>query len=173
MSVGSLYLQVVAGNLHGLKKQGEKAMAQLTPEQLFVKLEPDGNNIAILVQHLSGNMLSRWTDFLTTDGEKPDRDRDREFEDVAQTKEELLAQWEKGWDCLFQAVKKLTDDDLEKTVYIRAEPHTVIKAIQRQIVHYAMHVGEILQIARTLLGADWQTLSVPKGKSKEYRPPGI
>lgn len=170
MSAGTLYLQSVLGNFHGLKKQAERAMAQLEPDQLFVKLEPEGNNIAILVQHMSGNMLSRWTDFLTTDGEKPDRNRDQEFEDMVKTKEELMARWEKGWERVFEAVHKLTEEDLEKTIYIRSEAHTVMKAIQRQVVHYGLHVGEILLIARTLKGAQWQSLSIPKGKSNEYHP---
>ena len=130
------------------------------------------NSIAVIVKHIAGNMRSRWTDFLTTDGEKPDRERDQEFEDIVKTKEELMARWENGWDCVFRAIGQLTEDDLEKTVYIRSEEHTVMKAIQRQIVHYGMHVGEILQIARTLKGAQWQTLSIAKGKSKEFRPPG-
>ncbi len=172
MGSGILYLQVATSNFHGLKKQGDRAIAQLEPDQLFVKLEPEGNNIAILIQHLSGNMRSRWTEFLTMDGEKPDRNRDQEFEDIVKTKEELMKRWEDGWNCVFQAMSCLNEEDLEKTVFIRSEPHTVIKAIQRQITHYAMHVGEILMIARTLKGADWQSLSIPKGKSSEFRPPG-
>lgn len=124
--------------------------------------------MAIIMRHLAGNMRSRWTDFLTSDGEKPDRHRDQEFEDVTGTRAELQAEWEAGWQCLFDALAPLTDADLQRTVIIRAEPHTVYKAISRQVAHYAGHVYQILFLGKHLKGAAWTTLSVPRGQSEEF-----
>ena len=140
----------------------------MTDAQLHAKLDSDGNSIAIVMRHMAGNMRSRWIDFLTSDGEKPDRMRDGEFEDPQQSRDELLAEWEHGWQCVFTALEPLTDTDLRRMVYIRSEPHSVYKAISRQVAHYAGHAYQILFIAKHLLGPEWKTLSIPKGQSEEF-----
>jgi hypothetical protein len=153
------------------KKLGDRAMAQCPDEALFTVLDPESNSIAIIVKHLSRNMRSRWTDFLTTDGEKPDRNRDTEFEEAPKTRAELVELWERGWKCLFDALEPLTDADLTKTVTIRTEPHSVMQAINRQVAHYAHHVGQILFLAKHLTvkaTGKWESLSVPKKKSAEF-----
>jgi len=150
------------------KKLGEGAMAQATDEQLFAALDPEANSIAIVVKHIAGNMRSRWTDFLTTDGEKPDRHRDSEFEDPPATREALMAFWQAGWDCLFRALEPLSDADLARRVMIRGEAHSVMQAINRQIAHYACHVGQIVLLAKHYRHAQWRSLSVPRGKSAEF-----
>lgn len=150
------------------KTLGEKAMDQLEPEQLFVAVNEDTNSIAVIVQHLSGNMLSRWTDFLTSDGEKEWRNRDGEFEEVIKTKEELLKTWEKGWDCLFNTINSLTSDQLSQIIYIRNEGHTAADAINRQLAHYPYHVGQMVFYAKMLKKGDWDSLSIPKHKSGDY-----
>lgn len=146
----------------------EAAMRQLDDGDLARKPIPEGNSVAILVWHLSGNFKSRFTDFLTTDGEKPDRHRDREFEDPSWSRADLEADWEDGWRRVFEALDPLTDDDLQRTVVIRAEPHSVYKAISRQIAHYSGHAYQILFLGKHLKGAAWQTLSVPRGQSEEF-----
>jgi hypothetical protein len=150
------------------KTLGEKAMDQLEPEQLFVAVNEDTNSIAVIVQHLSGNMISRWTDFLTTDGEKEWRNRDGEFEDVIKTKEELLKTWDKGWNCLFNTINNLTPDQLSEIIYIRNEGHTVSDAINRQLAHYPYHIGQMVFYAKMLKRGDWDSLSIPKNKSGDY-----
>ena len=130
-------------------------------------LDPEANSIAVLMKHIAGNMRSRWTDFLTTDGEKPDRDRDREFE-AEETRAATLARWNDGWDCTFRGLSALSPADLDRTVSIRGEAHSVVQAINRQLTHYAAHVGQIVLLAKHYAGVKWQTLSIPKGKSKEY-----
>ena len=151
-----------------LKIQADKALAQTTDEHGFATLDPESNSIAIIVKHMAGNMQSRWTDFLTSDGEKPDRDRDGEFElTPADTRQHIIAQWERGWSTLFEAVSSLTPVDLGKTVRIRGEAHSVVEAINRQTSHYAAHVGLIVMLAKHYAGPRWQTLSIPRGKSKE------
>jgi len=150
------------------KSLAERAMAQVTDEQLFVTLDPDANSIAIIVKHMAGNMRSRWTDFLTTDGEKPDRNRDREFIDPPATRAELLAVWEDGWNCLFAAIEPLTDADLARTVTIRGESHSVLQAINRQLGHLSYHVGQIVLLAKHFAGDHWQSLSVPRNRSAEF-----
>lgn len=150
------------------KDLADKAIAQLSDEELFFKPDKDSNSIAIIMKHLAGNMLSRWTDFLTTDGEKPTRDRDAEFVADEQDAASVKEFWENGWLCLFDALVPLTEGDLMETVMIRNEPHTVIRAILRQISHYGYHVGQIVFLAKHIKGKNWQTLSIPKGKSKEY-----
>lgn len=150
------------------KSLGEKAMAQVPDEQLFWQYNAESNSIAIIVQHLSGNMLSRWTDFLTTDGEKEWRNRDAEFEAGLQTREALLAAWNKGWACLFNALGALGAEDMDKTVYIRNTGQTVSEAINRQLMHYGYHVGQIVYIGRMIAGDGWTSLSIPKGDSVEY-----
>ncbi|MCG2611906.1 DUF1572 domain-containing protein [Flavobacterium sp. SM15] len=150
------------------KTIGEKAMEQITPEQLFFSANEDTNSIAVIVQHLSGNMLSRWTDFLTSDGEKEWRHRDSEFETVLTNKEELLNAWEKGWNCLFDTLNSLTYEQLDQTVYIRNEGHSVLDAINRQLAHYPYHIGQIVFYAKMLKQSDWTSLSIPKNKSGDY-----
>lgn len=162
------YLESIKKQFLYYKVLGEKAMGQLEPEQLFVSMNEDTNSIAVIVKHLSGNMLSRWTDFLTTDGEKQWRNRDDEFEQTIKTKEELLEIWEKGWDCFFSAINELTPDQLETIIYIRNEGHTVIEAINRQLAHYPYHIGQIVFYAKMLKQSDWDSLSIPKNKSNAY-----
>ncbi len=160
------YLEDVLLELRKYKGLAERAMAQVSDEQFFQALDAETNSIAIVVKHMSGNMRSRWTEFLTTDGEKPDRHRDREFElEEGDTRARLLARWEAGWERALEAISALGWRDLEKRVTIRGEPHTVVQAINRQLTHYAYHVGQIVLIARHIAGPDWQWLSVPRGKS--------
>jgi hypothetical protein len=163
------YLDDALRQLRKLKVQGDKALAQVDDEHLFAPLDPESNSIAILMKHMAGNMRSRWTDFLSSDGEKPDRNRDTEFEvGSAETAAQVKADWERGWAILFDAVGSLRPDDLQKTVQIRGEAHTVIEAINRQATHYAAHIGQIVMLAKHFAGAGWQTLSIPKGKSREF-----
>ncbi len=163
------YLEDAVLQLKKLKAQADKALAQTTDEHLFATIDPDANSIAVIMKHVAGNMRSRWTDFLTTDGEKPDRERDTEFElDSADSRERLFAVWEDGWARTLAAVSALRPEDLSKTVRIRGEAHSVIEAINRQTTHYAAHVGQIVLLAKHYAGAGWQTLSIPRGKSKEF-----
>ena len=150
------------------KKLAEGAMAQVTDEQLTATLDPEMNSIATIVKHLAGNMLSRWTDFLTTDGEKPTRNRDSEFEEPPATRAELMALWEEGWRCPFRALDGLTDADLGRTVTIRGEAHSVMQAINRQVAHYASHCGQIIFLAKHLQSANWKSLSVPRRQSEAF-----
>ena len=153
------------------KKLAERAMAQCPDKALFTVLDPESNSIAIIVKHMAGNMRSRWLDFLTTDGEKPDRNRDTEFEDPPKTRAELLALWERGWKYVFDALEPLTEADMARTVTIRTEPHSVMQAINRQIAHYAHHIGQILFLAKHLTAkatGKWDSLSVPRGQSKQF-----
>jgi uncharacterized damage-inducible protein DinB len=150
------------------KKLAERAMAQCPDEGLFTMLDTESNSIAIVVKHMSGNMRSRWTDFLTSDGEKPDRNRDSEFEAPPKTREELIEMWERGWNILFGALEPLSDADLTRTIRIRTEPHSVTQAISRQIAHYSYHVGQIVYLARHFAGEKWQSLTIPKKKSAEF-----
>jgi uncharacterized damage-inducible protein DinB len=150
------------------KRLGEQAMEQVSDAQLLTPLGEDGNSIAITVKHLAGNMRSRWMDFLTTDGEKPDRNRDSEFEDPPATRAALMELWNKGWNYVFTAVEPLNDADLGRSITIRGEPHSVMQAINRQFGHYAYHCGQIVAMAKYFQGAQWKSLSVPRGKSKEF-----
>jgi hypothetical protein len=150
------------------KNLGERAMAQCPDEGLFTVLDAESNSIAIIVKHIAGNMRSRWTDFLTSDGEKPDRNRDTEFEAPPTTRAELLELWERGWRLLFDALEQLSDADLTRTITIRTEPHSVTQAINRQVAHYCYHVGQIVYLARHFVGDKWQTLTIPKKKSVEF-----
>jgi hypothetical protein len=164
------YLRDSIGLFHYYKKLAERAMAQCPDECLFVTLDAESNSIAIIVKHMSGNMRSRWLDFLTTDGEKPDRNRDTEFETPPVTRAQVIEMWERGWKYLFDALEPLTEVDLTRTVTIRSEPHSVMQAINRQIAHYAHHVGQILFLAKHLTftkTGKWESLSVPRGKSAE------
>lgn len=150
------------------KSLGEKIFEQLDFNELQKEFAEDSNSICIIVKHMVGNMLSRWTNFLTEDGEKSWRYRDQEFEDNYQSKEELLNDWEKGWNCVFEAITPLTEDHLEQLVYIRNQGHTVTEAINRQLAHYAYHVGQIVFLGKLIKGKQWKSLSIPKGKSKDY-----
>lgn len=152
------------------KKLAEKAMAQVTNEQLGAVLDPEMNSIAVIVKHMAGNMRSRWTDFLNSDGEKPGRNRDSEFVDAPTTRAALLAIWEEGWQSLFNALEPLGDEDLTRTVTIRGEAHSVMQAINRQIAHYAYHCGQIVLLAKHFKSDGWASLSIPRGQSGEFRP---
>lgn len=161
---GKHYLQIALEDLRKTKSQGDRTFAQLADDDYFRKFDSESNNIAHIIQHITGNMRSRWTNFLTTDGEKPDRNRDSEFEDVVSNKQELMQRWESGWTLVLNTVGALGEQDLLKTVMIRNEPHTVLQAIQRQIRHYAGHVDQIVLLARMIKGKDWRSLSIPKKK---------
>jgi hypothetical protein len=150
------------------KAMGEKAMAQLSDDQLFTAIDPEANSIAVIVKHMAGNMRSRWTDFLTSDGEKPDRNRDSEFVDPQETRAELMALWEDGWARVFAAIEPLTGADLGRSVMIRGEAHSVMQAINRQMAHYGLHTGQIFLLAKHFKGAEWQTLSIPKNQSAAF-----
>ena len=168
MEATNSYLQSVKKQFLYYKTLGEKAMDQLEAEQLFVSINDDTNSIATIVKHLSGNMLSRWTDFLTSDGEKEWRNRDAEFVDSIKTREELLAVWNKGWDCFLGALNGLEVEQLSQIIYIRNEGHTVIEAINRQLAHYPYHIGQIVFYAKMLKNSEWTSLSIPKNKSNSY-----
>jgi hypothetical protein len=163
------YLDEVGRQFRGHKRLAEGAMAQLKDEELFTAIDSESNSIAILVKHLSGNMRSRFTDFLTTDGEKPDRNRDQEFEmTAATTRADVMRWWEEGWARLFAAIEALKPEDVMRTVTVRGEPHTVMQAINRQIAHYAQHTGQMVFLAKHLRSGEWKTLSIPRGRSKEF-----
>jgi hypothetical protein len=169
MPTDSPILTAVIDEFQKIKRLADKAIAQLSDEQLQQAIDPESNSVAVMMRHMAGNMRSRWVDFLTTDGEKPDRRRDQEFEaSPQQSRAELLAEWEHGWQCVFDALTPLTDDDLQRTVIIRGEPHSVYKATSRQVVHYAGHTYQILFLAKHLLGTAWKTMSIPRGQSEEF-----
>jgi hypothetical protein len=168
MEINNSYLESIKKQFLYYKTLGEKAMDQLEPEQLFVSINEDTNSIATIVKHLSGNMLSRWTDFMTSDGEKEWRNRDAEFEATIKTKEELLNVWNQGWDCFFEALNGLKSEQLSTIIYIRNEGHTVIEAINRQLAHYPYHVGQIVFYAKMLKQSEWTSLSIAKNKSNSY-----
>ena len=150
------------------KKLAERAIAQVTDTHLTTVLDGEMNSIAIIVKHMTGNMRSRWTDFLTSDGEKPDRNRDSEFVEPPLSRETLLAAWEAGWECLFHALEGLSENDLARTVTIRGEPHSVMQAINRQVAHYSYHCGQIVLLAKHFNHDQWQSLSVPRRQSSEF-----
>ncbi|MFD1413140.1 DUF1572 family protein [Oceanobacillus jeddahense] len=168
MRVEEEYLKVIIKRFQSVKELGDKTIGQLTDEQIHWVLNEASNSIAVIVKHLNGNMLSRWTDFLTSDGEKPARNRDQEFEDTIRSVQELKSLWENGWNVLFQALHELNGNDLLQTILIRSEKHTVIDAIERQLAHYAYHIGQIVYIGKLIKGKDWETLSIPKGQSEAY-----
>jgi hypothetical protein len=170
IDVATHYLDEVRRQMRGQKRIGEGAMVQLRDDDFFVMLDAESNSIAILVKHLAGNMRSRFTDFLASDGEKPDRFRDREFEvSGATTRAEIMRWWDEGWACVFGAIEALKPEDVMRTVTIRGEAHTVLQAINRQIAHYAGHVGQIVFLAKHLRSSEWKTLSIPRGKSEEFK----
>ena len=162
------YLESIKKQFEFYKLLGEKTIGQLPDEKLYWQYNKESNSIAIIVKHLWGNMLSRWTDFLTSDGEKQWRERDAEFENNINSREELLAKWDEGWKCLFDAINPLTNEDLEKEIFIRNMGHSVTEAINRQLAHYAYHVGQIVFIGKMICNEDWVSLSIPRGDSKNY-----
>ncbi len=168
MTLGKEYLQTVIRRLKYYKKLGENAMDQLDEKEIHFRPNDESNSVAIIVQHMTGNMLSRFTNFLTEDGEKEWRQRDDEFEIHHYSKQQVIDLWEKGWLCVFNALESLTDDDLLKTITIRQEALTVIDAINRQLAHYPHHIGQILYIGKILKGSSWKNLSIPKGQSQAY-----
>jgi len=167
-SAGTNYLSSVKQLFRYYKQLGDKAIGQVTEEQMHWQYNQQSNSIAIIIKHIAGNSLSRWTNFLTTDGEKEWRNRDDEFEDTTSTKEGLITLWNRGWQCIYDAIDPLADDDLMRTVYIRNEGHTVIEAINRQLAHIPYHVGQIVFIAKMLAAENWESLSIPKGQSKSF-----
>ncbi|PIC82969.1 DUF1572 domain-containing protein [Sporosarcina sp. P1] len=168
MSIGYEYLKIVQERFESVKSLGDKTISQLSDEDIHWKLNEASNSIAIIAKHLSGNMISRWSDFLTSDGEKSSRNRDQEFEDDISSKQEMITIWDKGWNTLLDTLNGLESHDLLKNITIRGEKHTVLEAIERQMAHYAYHVGQIVHIGKQLKDENWETLSIPKGKSKEY-----
>ena len=168
--LSSSYLEEIKRQFRGHQRMGERALAQLEEKDFFVTLDPESNSVATLVKHLAGNARSRFTDFLTSDGEKPDRFRDREFEvSEKTTREEVMRWWEQAWFHVFSALDSLKPDDVLRTVTIRQEPHTVMQALNRSLAHYAQHIGQIVVLAKHLRSGQWQTLSIPRGKSEEYK----
>jgi Protein of unknown function (DUF1572) len=162
------YLKDSATIFQYYKKLGENAMAQCPDSGLFATVDAENNSIALVVKHMAGNMRSRWTDFLTTDGEKPSRNRDDEFENPPKTRAEVLDLWDGGWKCVFTALETLNDGNMKDTVTIRGEEHSVMQAINRQVAHYSYHVGQIVLLAKHFAGANWKALTIPKKKSAEF-----
>ncbi len=165
------YLEEAHRQMRGHKRLAEGAMAQLKDHELFLTLDPEANSIAVIVKHMAGNMRSRFTDFLTTDGEKSDRHRDQEFElyPATTTRADLTKWWDDGWARVFSAIESLKPQDVMRIVTVRGEAHTVMQAINRQIAHYAQHTGQIVLLAKHLRGSQWKTLSIPRGKSEDFK----
>ncbi|MEE1899937.1 DUF1572 family protein [Flavobacterium rakeshii] len=168
MSISKQYLDSIKKQFEYYKNVAERAMEQLEPQQLFYTVNDDSNSIAVIVKHLHGNMMSRWTDFLTTDGEKDWRNRDDEFEQPITNKENLMQLWEEGWSCFFNTINSLTPENLTDIIYIRNEGHTVMEAINRQLSHYPYHIGQIVFFAKQIKNTPWDSLTIPKNKSGEY-----
>jgi uncharacterized damage-inducible protein DinB len=169
MNLAAHYLEEVLRQLRGHKRLADGALQQVTDEEFFRELDSESNNLAIIVKHIAGNLRSRFSDFLTSDGEKVDRNRDQEFELTTNaTREDLLRAWEQGWKIVLDSVSALKPEDVERTVTIRSEPHTVLQAINRAVAHMAYHAGQIVYIAKLYKSGDWQTLSVPRGKTDEF-----
>jgi hypothetical protein len=163
------YLDDARSSMRAYKKLAEKAIAQLKDEEFFITLDEEGNSVAIVMKHMAGNMLSRWTDFLTSDGEKPNRNRDMEFVIEPHTsKDDVLAYWERGWKSVFDALEPLRPEDLEKKITIRGEEHTIVQAINRQLTHYAYHIGQIVFLAKHFRSTEWKSLSVPRNRSADF-----
>lgn len=163
------YFEDAIASLKNYKKLADKAIAQLNDDELFVTLDDEANSVAVIMKHMAGNMCSRWTDFLTSDGEKPDRNRDMEFVIGANTtKDDILDYWERGWACVFAAIEPLKLEDFEKTVSIRGERHTIVMAINRQLMHYSYHIGQIVFLAKHFRSTQWNSLSIPRNKSAEF-----
>lgn len=168
METNTIYLESIKKQLLYYKTIGEKAIAQLEPEQLFITVNDDTNSIAVIIKHIAGNMISRWTDFLTSDGEKEWRNRDDEFNQTFTTKDEIMAFWGKGWTCFLDAINLLKPEQLTTIIYIRNEGHTVLEAINRQLAHYPYHIGQIIFYAKMLKSTEWNSLSIPRNNSANY-----
>ena len=168
MNFGNEYLKIVQERFKNVKTLGDKTISQLSDDDIHWVLNAGSNSIAVIVKHLSGNMTSRWADFLTSDGEKPFRNREQEFEDTISSKPELIITWDKGWNTLFDSLNDLVEQDLLIQVYIRGEGLTVLEAIERQLAHYAYHIGQLVFIGKQLKDGNWESLSIPKGESEEY-----
>lgn len=163
------YFEDAVASLKNYKKLADKAIAQLKDDEFFVTLDDEANSVAVIMKHMAGNMFSRWTDFLTSDGEKPDRNRDMEFVIGPETtKDDVLDYWERGWACVFAAIEPLKLEDFEKTVSIRGESHTIVMAINRQLMHYSYHIGQIVFLAKHFRSTQWNSLSIPRNKSAEF-----
>jgi Protein of unknown function (DUF1572) len=168
--VSSHYLEEIKKQLRGHKRMAEAAMAQLEDKDFFTTIDPESNSVAVLVKHIAGNARSRFTDFLTSDGEKPDRFRDQEFEiSTTTSRTEVMRWWEQGWTLVFSTLDSLRPEDVQRTVTIRQEPHTVVQALNRALAHYAQHIGQIVFLAKHLRAKDWKTLSIPRGKSEDFK----
>ena len=171
-SLGQHYLDDALRRFRDYKQLAERAFAQISDEEFFRTLDQESNSIAINMKHMAGNMISRWTDFLTTDGEKPERNREIEFVMLADTaKDDMLAYWERGWQCVFEAIEPLKPEDLMRTITVRGQDHTVVQAINRQLAHYAYHIGQIVFLAKHFRSGEWQSLSVPKNESAKFNAP--
>ncbi|MBS4194271.1 DUF1572 family protein [Lederbergia citri] len=168
MSIGTEYLRVVTERFKNIKSLGDRTFEQISEDDIHWQMNEDSNSVAIIVKHLSGNMISRWTDFLDSDGEKPYRNREQEFENDITSKKDMIEISERGWSTLFETLNSLKESDLLKEVYIRGEKHLVIDAIERQVAHYSYHIGQIVYIGKQLKGESWDSLSIPKGKSEHY-----
>jgi hypothetical protein len=162
------YLADALSSFRAYKKLADKAIAQTKDDELFVKLDDEGNSIAIVMKHIAGNMISRWTDFLNSDGEKPDRNRDMEFAIETSSTEDAIAYWERGWKCVFDAIEPVRPADFSRTVTIRGQEHTIVQAINRQLMHYAYHIGQIVFLAKHFRSNEWQSLSIPRNRSAEF-----
>ena len=163
------YLDDSRSAMRAYKKLAEKAIAQLKDEEFFIALDQEANSVAVVMKHMAGNMISRWTDFLTSDGEKPNRNRDMEFViEQWTTKDDVIDYWERGWKCVFEALQPLRPEDFEKTITIRGEKHTIVEAINRQMAHYSYHIGQIVFLAKHFRSSEWQSLSIPRNRSAEF-----
>lgn len=168
MDLATEFVAAIVNAFEANKRLADRAVEQVPDDKLHLALDENTNSVAVIMKHVAGNLISRWTDFLTTDGEKPDRNRDDEFVDSFSSRAELQAYWERGWACLFESIKSLTSEDLVKTVLIRGEPHTVPLAMERSLGHSCYHVGQIVQVARIHAGTTWKTLTIPRGKSEQF-----
>jgi len=168
MKITENYKMDAVQSFRNYKKLADRAIEQVSDEEFFAIIDAEANSIAVIVKHIAGNLHSRWRDFLTSDGEKPDRDRDTEFEMISDTRESLMAFWETGWQTLFDAIEPLTEEAFSKTIKIRGEPHSVVEAINRQLTHYSYHIGQIVFLAKHLRSSEWKTLSVPRNRSAEF-----
>ena len=162
------YLNSAKQQFRYYKQLGDKTIEQLTDSEIFLQVNENSNSVAIVIKHLWGNMMSRWTDFLTSDGEKDWRERDQEFEIITENKADLLHKWEEGWDCLFNALDQINSSNIKTVVYIRNQGHSITEAINRQMMHYAYHIGQLVFIGKMIRGKEWTSLSIPKGASKDY-----
>ena len=168
-SLAGHYLKDALSNFRDYKKLAERAFAQINDEEFFLPLDAEANSVAVIIKHIAGNLLSRWTDFLTTDGEKPDRNRDMEFVTTPEaSREDLLGQWERGWACLFAALEPLTPEDFSRKVLIRGKEHSLVEAINRQLTHYSYHVGQIVFLCKHFRSEAWKSLSIPRNRSAEF-----